>query len=55
MKVGLIGFGKTGRAVVSVILKHPNYELEMVLCLLQSTSSTGKKDSISMKIFLNPL
>lgn len=31
MKVGLIGFGKTGRAVASVILKHPNYELEWVL------------------------
>lgn len=31
MKVGLIGFGKTGKAVASVILQNKNYCLEWVL------------------------
>lgn len=31
MKVGLIGFGKTGKAVASVILQHKNFSLEWVL------------------------
>lgn len=31
MKVGLIGFGKTGRSVASVLLAEPNMELNWVL------------------------
>ena len=31
MKTGLIGFGKTGRAVATVLLQHPEFELEWVL------------------------
>lgn len=31
MKVGLIGFGKTGKAVANVILQHPDFSLEWVL------------------------
>jgi 4-hydroxy-tetrahydrodipicolinate reductase len=31
MKVGLIGFGKTGKAVANVILQHKNFCLEWVL------------------------
>jgi len=31
MKIGLIGFGKTGKAVASVILQHEEYSLEWVL------------------------
>jgi len=31
MKVGLFGFGKTGKAVASAILKHKNFDLEWVL------------------------
>jgi 4-hydroxy-tetrahydrodipicolinate reductase len=31
MKIGLIGFGKTGKAVASVILQHKDYSLEWVL------------------------
>jgi 4-hydroxy-tetrahydrodipicolinate reductase len=31
MRIGLIGFGKTGKAVASVILQHPNFSLEWVL------------------------
>lgn len=31
MKVGLIGFGKTGKAVASAILKHENFVLAWVL------------------------
>jgi len=31
MQIGLIGFGKTGRAVASVILRHPDMHLRWVL------------------------
>ncbi|OXA88410.1 4-hydroxy-tetrahydrodipicolinate reductase [Flavobacterium hercynium] len=31
MKIGLIGFGKTGKAVASVILQHKNFSLEWVM------------------------
>jgi len=31
MKVGLVGFGKTGKAVASVLLQHPSFSLEWVL------------------------
>jgi 4-hydroxy-tetrahydrodipicolinate reductase len=31
MKIGLIGFGKTGKAVASVLLKNPDTILEWVL------------------------
>jgi 4-hydroxy-tetrahydrodipicolinate reductase len=31
MKIGLIGFGKTGKAVASVIAQHKNFSLEWVL------------------------
>lgn len=31
MKVGLIGFGKTGKAVASVLLQHKDFSLEWVL------------------------
>ncbi|HOV83580.1 MAG TPA: dihydrodipicolinate reductase C-terminal domain-containing protein [Paludibacteraceae bacterium] len=31
MKIGLIGFGKTGKAVASVILQNPKFDLQWVL------------------------
>ncbi|MDD4198875.1 MAG: dihydrodipicolinate reductase C-terminal domain-containing protein [Paludibacter sp.] len=31
MKIGLVGFGNTGKAVASVLLKHENFELKWVL------------------------
>ncbi|MCF8426672.1 MAG: dihydrodipicolinate reductase [Bacteroidia bacterium] len=31
MRIGLIGFGKTGKAVATVILNHPDFSLEWVL------------------------
>jgi 4-hydroxy-tetrahydrodipicolinate reductase len=31
MKVGLVGFGKTGKAVASVLLQHSSFSLEWVL------------------------
>jgi 4-hydroxy-tetrahydrodipicolinate reductase len=31
MRIGLIGFGKTGKAVASVLLQHPTFSLEWVL------------------------
>ena len=31
IKVGLIGFGKTGKAVATVILQHEGFSLEWVL------------------------
>jgi 4-hydroxy-tetrahydrodipicolinate reductase len=41
MKIGLIGFGKTGKAVANVILQNKDFCLEWVLrrsCLLESRS-----------------
>ena len=31
MKIGLIGFGKAGKAVANVILQNPDFSLEWVL------------------------
>ena len=31
MKIGLLGFGKTGKAVANVILLNKDFELEWVL------------------------
>lgn len=31
MKIGLIGFGKTGKAVASVILQNKKFSLEWVM------------------------
>ena len=31
MKIGLIGFGRSGKAVANVILQHPDFSLEWVL------------------------
>ncbi|MBX7226923.1 MAG: hypothetical protein K1X55_12895 [Chitinophagales bacterium] len=31
MKIGLVGFGKTGKAVASTIINHPKFSLEWVL------------------------
>jgi len=31
MKIGLLGFGKAGKAVANVILQHKDFSLEWVL------------------------
>ena len=31
MKIGLVGFGKTGKAVANVIFQHEDFTLEWVL------------------------
>lgn len=49
MKTGLIGFGKTGRAVATVLLQHPGFELEWVL--RKSGKQEGRR--ISNSFFLN--
>ncbi|WP_312397389.1 dihydrodipicolinate reductase C-terminal domain-containing protein [Chryseobacterium sp.] len=46
MKIGLIGFGKAGKAVANVILQHPDFSLEWVL------RSSKTMENISAKEFL---
>lgn len=46
MKIGLIGFGKTGKAVASAILQNTNFSLEWVL------RKTTKLESRSVSEFL---
>lgn len=46
MKIGLIGFGKTGKSVASAILQDPKYSLEWVL------RKTAKLESRSVPEFL---
>lgn len=45
-KVGLVGFGKTGKAVANVILQHENYSLEWVV------RKSVKQENQSVKDFL---
>lgn len=46
MKIGLIGFGKAGKAVANVILQHENFTLEWVL------KHNDKLDQLSAKDIL---
>lgn len=48
MKTGLIGFGKTGKAVASVILQHPDFELKWVL--RRSNKQEGRRISDVLEI-----
>lgn len=45
-KIGLIGFGKTGKAVANVVLQQENYSLEWVL------RKSEKQEQISVKDFM---
>ncbi len=45
-KIGLIGFGKTGKAVANVVLQQENYSLEWVL------RKSEKQEHISVKDFM---
>lgn len=46
MKIGLIGFGKAGKAVANVILQHKDFSLEWVL------RNSGVMEHSSAKEFL---
>ncbi len=48
MKTGLIGFGKTGRAVATVLLQHPGFELEWVI--RKSAKQEGRRISEVLEI-----
>lgn len=48
MKTGLIGFGKTGRAVATVLLQHPEFELEWVL--RKSNKQEGRRISDVLEV-----
>lgn len=41
MKIGLIGFGKTGRAVATVLLQHPGFEL--LWAIRKSNKQEGRR------------
>jgi 4-hydroxy-tetrahydrodipicolinate reductase len=51
MKTGLIGFGKTGRAVATVLLQHPQFELQWVL--RKSTKQAGRRISDVLEVDQN--
>lgn len=51
MKVGLIGFGKAGKAAASVILQNKEFSLEWVL----RQSKVLESRSVSDNVFPNPL
>lgn len=44
MKIGLIGFGKAGKAVANVILQHQNFTLEWVLKNNEKLNHLSAKD-----------
>lgn len=48
MKVGLIGFGKAGKAVANVILQHPDFSLEWVLKNSKSMEDMTVKDFLGI-------
>ncbi|MCX8524997.1 dihydrodipicolinate reductase [Chryseobacterium formosus] len=44
MKIGLIGFGKAGKAVANVILQNPDFSLEWVLRSSKNMENASAKD-----------
>lgn len=48
MKIGLMGFGKAGKAVASVILQHGDFSLEWVLRNRKITEHSSVKDFLSI-------
>jgi len=48
MKIGLIGFGKTGKAVANVILQHPDFTLEWVLRKSEKQENLAVRDFIGV-------
>jgi len=48
MKIGLIGFGKAGKAVANVILQHQDFSLEWVLRNSKAMESVSAKDFLGI-------
>ena len=48
MKIGLIGFGKAGKAVANVILQHPDFSLEWVLRNSEKMENLSAKDLLGI-------
>lgn len=55
MKIGLIGFGKAGKAVANVILQHPDFSLEWVLKNNDKLNNLSAKDIIGISATDNAL
>lgn len=49
MKIGLIGFGKAGKAVANVILQNADFSLEWVLRRSDSTNNASAKDFLDIQ------
>lgn len=49
MKIGLIGFGKAGKAVANVILQNPDFSLEWVLRKSKTMENVSAKDFLEIK------
>lgn len=50
MKIGLIGFGKAGKAVANVILQHPDFSLEWVLRNSEKMENLSAKDVLGISV-----
>ncbi|WP_027379552.1 4-hydroxy-tetrahydrodipicolinate reductase [Chryseobacterium daeguense] len=48
MKIGLIGFGKAGKAVANVILQNPDFSLEWVLKNTEAMQNASAKDFLGV-------
>ncbi|KFC20501.1 4-hydroxy-tetrahydrodipicolinate reductase [Chryseobacterium sp. FH1] len=55
MKIGLVGFGKAGKAVANVILQHPDFSLEWVLKNNDKLNNLSAKDIIGISATDNAL
>lgn len=49
MRIGLIGFGKAGKAVANVILQNPEFSLEWVLRSSRNMENTSIKELLDVK------
>ena len=48
MKIGLLGFGKAGKAVANVILQHKDFSLEWVLKKTDTLNKLSAKDILGI-------
>ena len=51
MRIGLIGFGKAGKAVANVILQNPEFSLEWVLRSSRNMENTSVKEWPMVALF----
>lgn len=49
MKIGLIGFGKAGKAVANVILQDPDFNLEWILRKTSTMEHSSAKEFLDLK------